>query len=127
MATMAFRACRRRCAKIHPGSISNLCSATLGAGALSLPYAIRLTGIVFGVLLLMFSSYLTIFSIDVIIATCAKTRLFGLMRRAPPTLSPAVLSLLLTSGFFRFRCRLFKYEGELFPFVSLSRIAVCAR
>ena len=36
---------------LNLGSISNLCSATLGAGALSLPYAISLTGIVLGTLL----------------------------------------------------------------------------
>ncbi|KAL3757917.1 hypothetical protein ACHAWU_002837 [Discostella pseudostelligera] len=59
----------------QPGSISNLCSATLGAGALSLPYAISLTGIVIGVVLLMISAYLTIISVDVIIGwtTCGES------------------------------------------------------
>ena len=52
--------CRNRCKRINAGSISNLCSATLGAGALSLPFAISLTGIIFGVLLLIFSAYLTV-------------------------------------------------------------------
>ncbi len=60
----------------QPGSISNLCSATLGAGALSLPYAISLTGIVIGVVLLMISAYLTIISVDVIIDACVRTQLF---------------------------------------------------
>ena len=73
---MGFRTCRRRCKRMHPGSISNLCSATLGAGALSLPFAIKLTGILPGVLLLIFSAYLTIISIDVIIEACARTHLF---------------------------------------------------
>mmetsp|Transcript_4169 Transcript_4169/g.7415 ORF Transcript_4169/g.7415 Transcript_4169/m.7415 type:complete len:599 (-) Transcript_4169:122-1918(-) len=73
---MTFHACRRRCTRIHPGSISNLCSATLGAGALSLPFAFSLTGIVFGILLLILSAYLTIVSIDVIIEACARTKLF---------------------------------------------------
>ncbi|KAL9181256.1 hypothetical protein ACHAXT_010061 [Thalassiosira profunda] len=68
--------CRRRCRTMHPGSISNLCSATLGAGALSLPFAISLTGIVFGVLLLIASAYLTIISIDVIVEACARTQLY---------------------------------------------------
>ena len=68
--------CRRRCKRINAGSISNLCSATLGAGALSLPFAISLTGIVFGILLLVFSAYLTIVSIDVIIEACRRTQLF---------------------------------------------------
>ena len=61
---------------LNLGSISNLCSATLGAGALSLPYAISLTGIVLGTLLLLFSAFLTTVSIDVIISACVKTKLF---------------------------------------------------
>jgi len=70
---------RRKCTqlhRLHPGAISNLCSATLGAGALSLPFAMSLTGIVFGVLLLLFSAYITIVSIDVIIDSCKRTKLF---------------------------------------------------
>ena len=69
--------CFQRCKnKHHPGSISNLCSATLGAGALSLPFAISLTGIVFGILLLILSAYLTVVSIDVIIQACCQTQLY---------------------------------------------------
>jgi hypothetical protein len=67
---------RRRWERFQPGSVSNLCSATLGAGALSLPFAISLTGIALGVILLIFSAILTIYSIDVIIDACARTRLF---------------------------------------------------
>ena len=59
-----------------PGAISNLCSATLGAGALSLPYAFSLTGIIPGILLLLLSGYLTILSIDVIISSCVHTKLY---------------------------------------------------
>jgi amino acid permease len=59
-----------------PGAISNLCSATLGAGALSLPYAFSLTGLIPGVILLLLSGYLTILSIDVIISSCVHTTLF---------------------------------------------------
>ena len=58
------------------GAISNLCSATLGAGALSLPYAFSLTGLIPGVILLLLSGYLTILSIDIIIISCVKTNLF---------------------------------------------------
>lgn len=65
-----------RCSRMHPGSVSNLCSATLGAGALSLPFAMSLTGIIFGVILLVCSAYLTIVSIDVIIEACVRTELF---------------------------------------------------
>ncbi len=72
----AMQTCRHRCKRIHPGSISNLCSATLGAGALSLPFAISLTGVVFGVFLLILSAYLTVVSIDVIIEACVRTQLF---------------------------------------------------
>ncbi|KAL3826509.1 hypothetical protein ACHAXA_004346 [Cyclostephanos tholiformis] len=71
-----YMTCRRRWEKMNPGPISNLCSATLGAGALSLPFAISLTGIALGVVLLIFSAVLTIYSIDVIIDACARTRLF---------------------------------------------------
>jgi amino acid permease len=65
-----------RCSKFSPGSISNLCSATLGAGALSLPYAISLTGIIFGVMFLLLSAYLTIISINIIIEACVATQLY---------------------------------------------------
>jgi hypothetical protein len=64
------------CSKLSPGSISNLCSATLGAGALSLPYAISLTGIIVGVLSLLLSAYLTIISINIIIEACVSTQLY---------------------------------------------------
>lgn len=63
------------CYKLSPGSISNLCSATLGAGALSLPYAISITGIIVGVLSLLLSAYLTIISINIIIEACVSTQL----------------------------------------------------
>lgn len=65
------------CSNFSPGSISNLCSATLGAGALSLPYAISLTGIIFGVLFLLISAYLTMISIDIIIEACVATQLYN--------------------------------------------------
>ena len=68
------RLCSNRFSNL--GSISNLCSATLGAGALSLPYAFRLTGLVPGIALLIFSAYATIVSIDIIINSCVVTRLY---------------------------------------------------
>ncbi|KAK1744681.1 transmembrane amino acid transporter protein [Skeletonema marinoi] len=64
------------CSNFSPGSISNLCSATLGAGALSLPYAISMTGIIFGVMFLLLSAYLTIISINIIIEACVVTQQF---------------------------------------------------
>lgn len=71
-----LRSFRRRCAIRHAGSVSNLCSATLGAGALSLPYAVSLTGIAMGAFLLLFSAYITVVSIDAIVDACRRTRLF---------------------------------------------------
>mmetsp|Transcript_7764 Transcript_7764/g.16616 ORF Transcript_7764/g.16616 Transcript_7764/m.16616 type:complete len:635 (+) Transcript_7764:138-2042(+) len=58
------------------GSISTLCSATLGAGALSLPYAFSLTGLIPGVLLILFSAQASIISIDLIISSCVTTSLY---------------------------------------------------
>ena len=53
-----------------PGAIANLCSATLGAGVLSLPYAICKCGIVPGLLLLLLAATSTTISIDMIIEAC---------------------------------------------------------
>ncbi|KAL7471050.1 hypothetical protein ACHAXS_011326 [Conticribra weissflogii] len=58
------------------GSVSNLCSATLGAGALSLPYAFSLTGLIPGIVLILFSAQASIISIDLIISSCVTTNLF---------------------------------------------------
>ena len=58
-----------------PGGIANLCSATLGAGVLSLPYAICKCGIVPGLLLLLLAATSTTISIDMIIETCTALRL----------------------------------------------------
>lgn len=65
-----------RLSNLYLGPMSNLCSATLGAGALSLPYAISLTGIVVGVIFLLLSAYLTIISISIIIEACVTTQLY---------------------------------------------------
>jgi amino acid permease len=52
------------------GSIANLCSATLGAGVLALPYAIYQSGIIIGCLLLITSAAATVCSIDLIACAC---------------------------------------------------------
>ena len=49
------------------GSIFNLCSATLGAGALSLPYAFSKTGVWLGIVLLVVAGIATLFSIHLLI------------------------------------------------------------
>lgn len=49
------------------GSVFNLCSATLGAGALSLPYAFRLSGWALGTVMLIVGALATVYSIDLLI------------------------------------------------------------
>jgi hypothetical protein len=57
------------------GSIFNLCSATLGAGALSLPFAFKQSGFVMGIILLIIASLATTFSIRLLILSSNKTGL----------------------------------------------------
>ena len=56
------------------GAIANLCSATLGAGILAIPYGMYLSGLVFGGILLLVSGIATIFSIDLLIEATQKYR-----------------------------------------------------
>jgi hypothetical protein len=49
------------------GSVFNLCSATLGAGTLSLPYAFSKTGVLLGVAMLIVACAATSFSIELLI------------------------------------------------------------
>lgn len=55
---------------IISGAVANLCSATLGAGVLALPFALYQAGIVFGIILLLVSAWATVYSIDLIVAAC---------------------------------------------------------
>ena len=48
------------------GSTANLCSATLGAGILALPYAFHQAGIICGILLLLLSAWATYSSIELL-------------------------------------------------------------
>jgi amino acid permease len=50
------------------GAAANLCSATLGAGVLALPYAMKEAGIVVGLGLLVASALVTILSIQLLVA-----------------------------------------------------------
>lgn len=59
------------------GSVVNLCSATLGAGSLSLPYAISLSGILGGIGLLILGSLSTYFSIHLLIEASHATQCRG--------------------------------------------------
>lgn len=53
------------------GAVANLCSATLGAGILALPFAMYESGVVFGFLLLLTSAWATAASIDLIVQACS--------------------------------------------------------
>ena len=55
------------------GSIFNLAGATLGAGALSLPYAIAEAGLLLGLLELAFAAFLTIYTTRLLISAGEKT------------------------------------------------------
>ncbi|KAI9914205.1 hypothetical protein PsorP6_004886 [Peronosclerospora sorghi] len=49
------------------GSVFNLASATLGAGALSLPYAVAVSGLGFAVAQLILAAFLTVYSIRLLV------------------------------------------------------------
>ena len=51
------------------GAVANLCSATLGAGILALPFAMYESGLVFGVLLLLVTVSLFLFVRTIFIST----------------------------------------------------------
>jgi len=66
------------CKRTSPLSVFvNICSATLGAGAISLPYAFRKCGLFGGTLLLMASAALTGYSIRLLVESVAKFSNFG--------------------------------------------------
>lgn len=54
-------------------SVFNLCSATLGAGALSLPYAFSQAGLITSLFLLILASLSTLLSISLLIKTANHT------------------------------------------------------
>jgi hypothetical protein len=57
------------------GSVFNLCSATLGAGCLSLPYALTCAGIGLGIAMLAIGAAATIFSIHLLVLVRTRTGL----------------------------------------------------
>jgi amino acid permease len=57
------------------GSVFNLCSATLGAGCLSLPYALTCAGIGLGIGMLAIGAAATIFSIHLLVLVRTRTGL----------------------------------------------------
>jgi amino acid permease len=60
----------------HYGTIANVCSATLGAGVLSLPYAMYQAGIFLGTILLIMASISTVISIDILISAMEYYRFY---------------------------------------------------
>lgn len=52
------------------GAVANLCSATLGAGILALPFAMYQSGLIFGVLLLLVGGWATATSISLLVEAC---------------------------------------------------------
>ena len=54
------------------GAVANLCSATLGAGVLSLPFAFEQAGLVCGTTLLLGSAWATSASINLLVVACDK-------------------------------------------------------
>ncbi|TMW64181.1 hypothetical protein Poli38472_014298 [Pythium oligandrum] len=57
------------------GSIFNLAGATLGAGALSLPYAVAVSGVAFAVAQLILAAFLTVYTIRLLIRAGDLTKL----------------------------------------------------
>eukprot|EP00934_Nitzschia_sp_Nitz4_P002047 Nitzschia sp. Nitz4//scaffold7_size249615//223583//225280//NITZ4_001212-RA/size249615-processed-gene-0.162-mRNA-1//1//CDS//3329558547//2047//frame0 len=57
------------------GAVANLCSATLGAGILALPFAMYQAGLVCGILLMLASAWGTAASIDLLVVACDSFRM----------------------------------------------------
>ena len=55
------------------GTVFNMCSSTLGAGALSLPLAISQSGALLGSMLLVLTACATHFSVDLLVSALIKT------------------------------------------------------
>ena len=57
------------------GSIFNLAGATLGAGALSIPYAVAVSGLLFALAQLVLASFLTVYTIRLLMRASRQTGL----------------------------------------------------
>lgn len=55
---------------MYGGSIANLCSATLGAGILAVPYAMAEAGLVIGGIFLVLSAWATVVSLKLLVQAC---------------------------------------------------------
>ena len=52
------------------GPVANLCSATLGAGVLALPYALHQAGLVWGGIMLLLAAFSTLYSLQLLVEGC---------------------------------------------------------
>lgn len=52
------------------GPVANLCSATLGAGVLALPYALQQAGLIWGCILLILAGTCTLYSLQLLVLAC---------------------------------------------------------
>ena len=59
------------------GTVFTMCSATLGAGALSLPYALSQMGLALGLSLLVATAAATYYSIALLVAAMDATKLYS--------------------------------------------------
>lgn len=76
-------------------SVFNLCSATLGAGALSIPYAFQSSGLLIGLLLLTFIYVLSCYSISLLISSSLQTQTQSYEQMAQKLFRTRILSLVV--------------------------------
>lgn len=79
------------------GSVFNLASATLGAGALSVPFAFKSMGIALGTLLIVFSALATTFSIRLLVIARARTGLSSYEQITERLYGPRAAAMVETS------------------------------
>jgi amino acid permease len=107
------------------GAIANLCSATLGAGILSLPFAFYLTGWIVGSVMLVLSALATTFSIQILARASEIRHSQAYETLVEQHLSPRASALTrLCIVVFCFGCAVAYIIaiGDLFERLGLSRI-----
>ena len=58
------------------GPVANLCSATLGAGVLALPYALQQAGLIWGFILLLLAGTCTLYSLQLLVLACSHYQVY---------------------------------------------------
>ena len=59
------------------GAIFNLCNTAIGAGVLSLPYLMRLSGLVLGLMLILISGVFTIISLHLLVNKAQELKIYS--------------------------------------------------